>query len=349
MLTSSNGTDPDGILEVKTGADAENWANGVPLDYRPQVLDYLDATGFQYAHVAVKIDDREYRSYRIAADEPVSGVPGDPTMAESRDKLTDVWNRWQGEKANPPEPKPNNGTFAWVKAPKSDSSVEKNRKVAAELAAYRGITHDEAHSLIATKVAAGTQPDAAIRSLYRAYDPTADTARTYVVFDTETNSLSAGKGAVIQSGAVVINGQGDVLERIDELHGIDPRAARTIGTGEEHIHQIAYRQIHGKPQFRKSHAHKRIRELLADPKATLVAHNAGFEKRFLAAAGIRVNRVIDTMTLTRRFDNHIAGAKLKNFAEAHGVAYTGAHNAHADADITARSLLSFWRNVQKAH
>lgn len=346
-LLSSNGVDPDGILEIKTGNDAAKWADGIPLGYRAQPLNYQDATGFKYAYVAAQINDRDYRCYRIDFDEPVSGVEGDPTFAQSRDRLEGYWTKWQEEKANPPAPKQNSSTFAWVKNPKAESSVAKNRKVAAELASYRGISNDDAYAMIQKEVAAGAAPDAAVRGLYRSYDPTTDTDRRYLVFDTETNSLSSGKGEVIQSGAVLMNGRGEVFERIDELHGLDPRAARTVGTGAGDIHQIRYEQIHGKPQFRQSTAHRRVGELLADPKVTMVAHNAGFEKRFLAASGIRADRIIDTMNLSKRFDHHVDGAKLEQFVTAHGVEYRNGHNAYADADMTARGLLGFWRDLQK--
>ncbi|WP_420879124.1 exonuclease domain-containing protein [Rhodococcus sp. (in: high G+C Gram-positive bacteria)] len=346
-VTSNNGTSPDGVLLVKTAAGTDGYGDDVPPHVRAEAANALDATGLNHADIAVRIDDTTYRQYRIHRDEPLTGLREPATIADLHTKLDNRWQNWQVEKASPPQPTPNDGTFTWVKAPTSASGHAKNQAAAAELAAYRGISTSQAHDMISAEIAAGKPADAAIRGLYKSYNPAADTRRRFVVCDLETNSLSAGRGEIIQTGAVVMNGRGQVVERIDELHGIDPRAARTIGTGAEDVHHIRYDQIHGRPRFEQSRARQRLKSLLADPNTTFVAHNASFERRYLAANGVAAAKVIDTMQLSRRFDRTSTGARLADFTAAHGVEYRDAHNAYRDAHMTARALLGFWRDQHK--
>ncbi|WP_137726358.1 exonuclease domain-containing protein [Prescottella subtropica] len=346
-VTSSDGMSPDGVLLVKTATATDGYGDDVPPHVRAEAANALDATGLRHADVAVRIDDTTYRQYRIHRDEPLTGLREPATMPELRNKLDGRWQTWQTEKTNPPQKGLNSGTFAWTANPRSESGHAKNQAAAAELAAYRGISTTQAHDMISAQIAAGTPADTAIRGLYKSYNPAADRRRRFVVCDIETNSLSAGRGEIIQTGAVVMNGRGDISERIDELHGIDPRAARTIGTGAEHIHNIRYDQIHGRRTFANSQSRTRLNELLTDPNTTFVAHNAAFERSFLAANGVAADRVIDTMLLSRRFDHTSRGARLADFTASHGVEYRDAHNAYKDAHMTARALLGFWRDQHK--
>lgn len=346
-VTSSDGNTPDGALIVKHATANDGYGADIPPHVRAEAANALDATGLKHADIAVNIDGRTYRQYRIHADEPLTGLTQPATMPELREKLDNRWNSWQTEKTNPPQPAHNDGTFTWTKAPRAESGHAKNRATAAELAAYRGISTAQAHEMISAEVASGRSADDAVRSLYKSYNPAADTRRRFVVADIETNSLSAGRGEIIQTGAVVMNGQGKVVERIDELHGIDARTARTIGTGAKDVHRINYQDIHGKPPFAQSQAKTRLQELLSDPNTTMVAHNASFERQYFAANGVSADRVIDTMTLSRRFDHNSTGARLADFTAAHGVEYRDAHNAFKDAHMTARALLGFWRDQHK--
>lgn len=336
---------PTSAMLMRTIDRRHGWPETLPPHLHAEALNALDTTGMSEATVYLSSDDHSDtpHPYLVRADEPLAGTKNPVRMPEAREQLAKRWDTWQAEKNNPAGPKLNNGTFTWTKAPKAASGHAKNAAVARDLAAYRGISQQQAHDMIAAEVAAGKKPDDAVRGLYKSYQPTADPDRKYMVFDLETNHLSAGRGEIIQTGAVVMNGRGEVTERIDQLHGIDPRAARTIGTGATDVHRIDYGAVHGRPRFRDSTARARVAELLDDPNTTLVAHNAGFETRYLAAHGIKTDRVIDTMSLSRRFDHNSPGSRLENFTATHGVAYEDAHNAYSDAEMTARALLGFWR------
>ncbi|MFL0579504.1 YqaJ viral recombinase family protein [Dietzia sp. 179-F 9C3 NHS] len=343
VLSSDGGQTIDGFLECKTGSDAAAWADGPPAEYRAQLAQYLHTAGLKYGVIAARIDDRETRYYRIGVDDPLDA--SGKTIADHQEKLASTWQRWETERENPAGPRPNKSTFGWVKNPGSASSMEKNASTARDLAAYRGISQERAASLIQDAVYAGKSPDQAVRDLYGSYDPTTNPDRRYVTVDFETNSRSASKGQIIQTGVVVTDGQGKVVERIDSLHGIDQRIRDSQGTGATSVHGITPEMVDNRTPFHTSAQYKRLATLLSDPNTTLVAHNAQFEKTWLRAHGIGTPRVIDTMRLRQRFDHGTVGSTNQDFCQANGVEYVNAHNAATDADMTSRALHSFMRRL----
>lgn len=344
-LSSDGGHTVDGIIDAKTGSDAAAVADGIPPGYRAQMAYYLHNAGLKRGVVAAKIDDGPTRYFSMSVDEPISGQPGGKTIADYDDKLKKVWSSWQNAQANPVGPKPNKGTFGWVKKPGSESSHAKNAAIARDLAAYRGISTKRATQLIDNNIYQGKSADSAVRDLYTSYDPASNPNRRFVTLDFQTNARSAGKGEVIQTGVVVTDGTGKVIERIDALHGIDPRITDLQGTGASDIHRITTEQLGGKPAFQHSPAYGRIKELLADPRCTLVAHNAQFEKTWLRANGIGAPRVIDTMRLHQRFAHGTVGSTNAHFCLDNNVEYVTGHNAAADADMTSRAFHHFTKKL----
>lgn len=65
---------PNGILEIKTGSNAEIWRDGVPDEYRAQTLYYLNTTGLEYADVRALVNDSEVFEYRLHKDDEI--IPG---------------------------------------------------------------------------------------------------------------------------------------------------------------------------------------------------------------------------------------------------------------------------------
>lgn len=344
-VLARDGENPDGILLSKTVSDASRFDDGIPPSYRAQLASQLRSTGLERGVLAVKIDDRDTRYFTVAVDDPINGQPGGKTIADYDGKLADTWSKWSQAKADPVGPRPNKSTFSWTKNPSSASSLARNETIAADLAAYRGISRDRATKLITDGIYQGKSGDQAVRDLYATYDPASHPNRRYVTLDFETSARSAGKGEVIQTGVVVTDGKGNVLERIDELHGIDPRIRSTQGTGQVGIHGITPPMVEDKPPFQQSAAYSRVKELLSDPRCSLVAHNAQFEKTWLRANGIGTTRVIDTMRLRQRFDHGTVGSTNADFCAANGVEYLNGHNAAADADMTSRALHGFMRRL----
>ncbi|WP_424888077.1 YqaJ viral recombinase family protein [Streptomyces sp. XH2] len=67
ILTPADGG-PASLLEIKTSRHEEDWADGVPLYYRCQVLWQLDTLGLDTAHVAVLVAGQDYREYTVPYD-----------------------------------------------------------------------------------------------------------------------------------------------------------------------------------------------------------------------------------------------------------------------------------------
>lgn len=338
---------PAAIWESKTSDAIEDWDNGIPAYYRPQLADYMDGAGVDRAALTVSIDDRETRTYWMHRNDPLD--PSDPekrTFADRKPEIDAAWDKVKAKRANPPDPttppKTNSGTFRFVKAPGSDSSRKTNDDTIRQLATYRACQPAEAERLIRDNLDNGMKADEAVRHAYRAYKPAADPNRRYVVLDFETNGTHAAKHQIIQTGYQVCDGAGNVHDSANSLHNINPKIASTVGTGMVDVHQIRYEQLDRTTPFSRSQERDDLTRLAADPNVTFVAHNANFELSFLRSHGINPPRVIDTMNLSRKFDHQSTGAKLSDFTAAHGVDYVNSHDAYQDVDMTRRALVNFW-------
>lgn len=58
-----------GIIEIKTAAYKDDWAYGVPKYYKTQVQYYLNAFGFDNAHVVLLVAGRDYNEFELPADD----------------------------------------------------------------------------------------------------------------------------------------------------------------------------------------------------------------------------------------------------------------------------------------
>lgn len=59
----------EALLEIKTGARAEQWADGVPAGYEAQITWQADVMDVDVVYVAVLLSGSDYREYRIEVDE----------------------------------------------------------------------------------------------------------------------------------------------------------------------------------------------------------------------------------------------------------------------------------------
>lgn len=98
ILSDREDGQPNGILELKTGNDAEKWENGVPLSYRAQVLYYLNATKLDYAVVGATINDGEHKYFRLNRNDPVAPGKYDGSMEDYIAERVEPW--FKGLQAN---------------------------------------------------------------------------------------------------------------------------------------------------------------------------------------------------------------------------------------------------------
>lgn len=343
-LLASDGENPDGILEIKTASHSEHWDNGVPVGYRCQVMHYLDATGFKYAHVAVMIDDKEYRQYRIEAGEPLD--PNNPedtrTYEDRKPELNAFWDKVKKTRES--------GPIASTRSIKSQYKLTKanEKSMISHLAAYRQESYEEAEANFRSAKAAYGDDHTAMVSLYKSHDPSKNT-KDMVYVDLETSSGSEKTGSIIEIGIVRKNPKGEVVESYGEVFGIDERVLNIKGTGLQEVHNISPDMIRGKQPFESPEAQERVRKLFKD--AVLVAHNAPFEKRWLRQNLDGFQQmdlpVVDTMHISRYLVPDTDNNKLESFAEHHGVPYRNAHRALIDSQMTAEALEAFQKAFHK--
>ena len=180
--------------------------------------------------------------------------------------------------------------------------------------------------------------------LLRAADPRGLDLREapYVVFDLETTGSSAREGGITELGALKLV-RGKVADRFSTLvnpgRPIEPFVARLTGITDE--------MVSGAPPARE--VIPRFEEFAEG--SVLVAHNAGFDCSFLAAArGGRglPNPVLDTLRLARLLVPGLRRYRLSALVSHFGVRQTPNHRALADAAATAGVFLHLLRLLRAA-
>lgn len=157
---------------------------------------------------------------------------------------------------------------------------------------------------------------------------------SFVAFDFETTGFS-NQDAIIEIGAVKVVG-GEITDRFSRL--INP--GRPIPLQSTAVHGITDEMVAAAPKLYEAFPDF-IRFIEG---CTLLAHNAGFDCRFLARDGLRFGRtfagpVLDTMLIAKKKLPHLPSYKLGYLTNHFGIALTDAHRAWADAEATAKLYL----------
>ncbi|MDR0850274.1 MAG: hypothetical protein LBN07_02185 [Christensenellaceae bacterium] len=161
--------------------------------------------------------------------------------------------------------------------------------------------------------------------------------KTFVVFDLETTGMTAERDEIIEIGAVKIE-NGVIVSTFGTL--IKP--SKHIPEDATAINNITDEMVINSPT---------INQVLPDfykytRGATLVAHNAEFDCKFIAVQGKRTgynfdNPIEDTLALSRlklSIHNH----KLKTVCDKLNIPLIGAHRAVADAVATAHVFMKLY-------
>jgi DNA polymerase III epsilon subunit family exonuclease len=180
-------------------------------------------------------------------------------------------------------------------------------------------------------------PDSGPAQRSRAELPLARVA--FTVVDLETTGLSADAGAILEIGAVRVEGLRPTARfatLVDPGRAIPARISRLTGIDAELVADA--------PETAR--AVPALRGWLArTPDAAFVAHNAGFDARFLARAFERARLlplagpVLCTRKLGRRLVPALGRFDLDTLCARFGIANRARHRALGDADATARLLL----------
>jgi DNA polymerase III epsilon subunit-like protein len=393
-LLSSDGVTPDGILEIKTASDIEHWEHKredgtieerVPLGYRAQVLWYLRQTGFSYADIAVKVDDREYRSRRIYANEAINpydtddeGNPAVGTLDENMPTIERVWKEEVVARRDGTRP---------VRNLKSDfekaADADNIHNQSVQLAAWRQIPISEAKSIIKGHRAAymkgmrGSVDGSDVPTLtdrikdeYRKGGPTT-WKKDLVSVDIETSGMGPNSGEIIEIGIRRTRPDGTIVTEYEERFGVkDERILNIIGTGAQDVHKITPDDIRGKRRFTHPEVQEKVKALLMDDDVVVVAHNKAFEERWFDQyiPGFRKHRarlttsrfkaeragvphpepkaIMCTMFQARYLNHDSANNRLATYSESNGVPYLNAHSALPDAQMTQEAIWNFDKKLR---
>lgn len=357
LVSSTGDGEPDGILEIKTASNPEEWEDGVPNGYRAQVLYYLDATGFDTGYVAVQVDDHDYREYVIHRGEDI--VP----HREYSDDLE------ENEKLNS---KRQRGPVSAYKTQlkkflaETDSvraGGERNRRQVAPhptikpggstsaaevIAAYSGRDVSEVRDDIRDRFLRTGDYDQAAREVFAESPLNED--QEYVFLDIETTGFGVAQSEVIEVGWSRRNGRNEVVSEGNILCSPDKRFMRAKGTGDaQDVHGISPDDVRDQPSFTDPAVQAQVNEALRG--AVMVDHNHRFENSFFTQFNQEYRedtpKNLDTMMVSKFFGEG-ATNKLADFTESNGVEYRDAHRAYQDAAMTADALFAFDARRDKA-
>lgn len=161
----------------------------------------------------------------------------------------------------------------------------------------------------------------------------------FAVVDLETTGLSPDRCAILEIGAVRVVG----LELADRYETF-VKPWRSIPSAITRLTGIRAEMVAGAPPPRT--ALRRFQAWLArSPNAVFVAHNAGFDERFLRA-GLAATRlppmsapVLCTRRLARAVAPELRRFSLESLCEGFGINHREPHRALADAEAAALALV----------
>lgn len=161
-------------------------------------------------------------------------------------------------------------------------------------------------------------------------------AMQWVVFDLETTGLSPRNDAILEIGAVVVEGAHVTDERFHSL--INP--GRPIPWFVTRVHGIQDRMVASSPRLET--VLPAFLEFVGD--RTLVAHNAGFDMGFLSEhasrLGLSAPRTAHcTMELSRRIFPGERRHNLDALCARLGLEASSRHRALSDAEVTAQAFV----------
>ena len=164
---------------------------------------------------------------------------------------------------------------------------------------------------------------------------------SFAVVDFETTGLNPETDRIVQLAAVIVNGDGEIIDSFDTI--VKPESPAEYQHGAEHIHGISAEQVsNGMP------LHTALEKLWDISTGNVfTAHNAPFDLGFLHAESKRVGLNgsievhIDTLELSRRISGADNSRRHNLFAlcEHYGIERDKVHDAKSDATATAQLLM----------
>lgn len=168
----------------------------------------------------------------------------------------------------------------------------------------------------------------------------------FAVVDFETTGFDPDTNRIVQLAAIIINGEGTIIDSFDTV--VMPENPAAYVHGAEHVHGISTEQVAGGMPLSEA-----LRKLWAIcDGATFTAHNAQFDIGFLHAESARVGleeRIgshLDTLLLSRLTDTaRTRRHSLDALCEHYGIEFAHSHEARSDATATAELLIHLFREM----
>lgn len=348
---------PEGIIEIKTGIHTDKWGDvkdgifGAPENYRKQAFWYAMNAGLSWGVLVAVLDDYDYREYTFSMD--------DPRVQEECLKIdeatSEFWKYVQEKREELAS-----GVNTVTTRRKGFGKTLNMKKAAETLSSYSGEDFDTVYARVreafknVVKVGAYTQEQIqeTLTSLYAEHNPN-DRKTPLIGIDIETNHAAVKKGRIIETGIVRLNVDGTVETLFSSVHGLPEIALEGLGVGDTSIHRITSEMIEGVKPFDDPEIQKEILSYLKS--GVIVAHNAGFEDRFLTVnlAGYAEARdageisILDTKEIVTRLMLDSDSNSLESFAEDNGIPYVGAHAATTDTLMMMTALRKFQETLHK--
>jgi DNA polymerase-3 subunit epsilon len=164
---------------------------------------------------------------------------------------------------------------------------------------------------------------------------------SFAVVDFETTGLNPETDRIVQLAAVIVNGEGHIVDSFDTI--VKPESPVEYQHGAEHIHGISAEQVSNGMPLRKA-----LEQLWTiNAGHVFTAHNAAFDLGFLHAESKRVGLEghvdvhVDTLELSRRTTGADTTRRHNLFAlcEHYGIKRDQVHDAKSDATATAQLLM----------
>jgi DNA polymerase III epsilon subunit family exonuclease len=169
---------------------------------------------------------------------------------------------------------------------------------------------------------------------------------SFAVVDCETTGVNPETDRILQVAAIIVNGEGEVVDQFDTV--VRPESPENYTHGAEHIHGISKEQVENGMPLREA-----LEKLWTISSGNVfTAHNARFDIGFLHAESERVglsNRIethVDTLALARKTDaEKTRRHTLDALCEHYGIEREKAHDAKADATATAELLIHLMKEM----
>jgi DNA polymerase III subunit epsilon len=169
---------------------------------------------------------------------------------------------------------------------------------------------------------------------------------SFAVVDFETTGVDPETDRIVQLAAIVVNGEGEIVDSFDTV--VKPESPAEYIHGAEHIHGISEADVQDGMPLKEA-----LRKLWSISEGNLfTAHNARFDLGFLHAEsarvglGGRIHNYVDTLALARKTDEaRTRRHSLEALCEHYGIERTAAHEARADATATAELLMHLMKEM----